>query len=188
METLTGSGSDRLLGLFSARDPASAGGLELNEDDIFGSQSPNSPAARNPDLSRRVISGRNLGILAALPDRNHNPSLTPKLSISCSSSAITIPPPAKKEKGKVYYSSAPVSIPAVNLRSKGFDLNGGGWDADDDEMMTMPPHEIVARRESRESSPMATTFSVLEGKGRTLKGRDLRRVRNAVFRTTGFED
>nr|GMC96448.1 Chaperone protein like [Ipomoea batatas] len=32
------------------------------------------------------------------------------------------------------------------------------------------------------------TFSVFEGVGRTLKGRDLRRVRNAVFQKTGFID
>ncbi|CAA6656363.1 unnamed protein product [Spirodela intermedia] len=41
------------------------------------------------------------------------------------------------------------------------------------------PHLIVARSHS-------TTFSVFEGVGRTLKGRDLRRVRNAVFQKTGF--
>jgi hypothetical protein len=28
----------------------------------------------------------------------------------------------------------------------------------------------------------------MEGAGRTLKGRDLRRMRNAVWRTTGFLD
>ncbi|CAN1134000.1 hypothetical protein LINPERPRIM_LOCUS16353 [Linum perenne] len=29
---------------------------------------------------------------------------------------------------------------------------------------------------------------MMEGAGRTLKGRDLRQVRNAVFRQTGFLD
>ena len=57
-------------------------------------------------------------------------------------------------------------------------------DEDDEEML--PPHEMVARARARES-PM-TTFSVLEGAGRTLKGRDLRQVRNAVWRKTGFLD
>ncbi|WKA07725.1 hypothetical protein VitviT2T_025509 [Vitis vinifera] len=41
----------------------------------------------------------------------------------------------------------------------------------------LPPHEIVARSH-------VMTFSVVEGVGRTLKGRDLRRVRNAVFQKT----
>ncbi|CAN4121319.1 unnamed protein product [Withania somnifera] len=57
----------------------------------------------------------------------------------------------------------------------------GDVEIDDDEML--PPHEIVARGSAR--SPK-TTFSMLEGAGRTLKGRDLRRVRNAIFRQTGF--
>ncbi|KAI3705874.1 hypothetical protein L1987_76123 [Smallanthus sonchifolius] len=41
----------------------------------------------------------------------------------------------------------------------------------------IPPHEIVARS--------YVTFSVFEGAGRTPKGRDLCRVRNAVFQKTG---
>jgi hypothetical protein len=34
----------------------------------------------------------------------------------------------------------------------------------------------------------AASFSVREGAGRTLKGRDLRRVRNAIWEKTGFQD
>ncbi|KAL3536275.1 hypothetical protein ACH5RR_004736 [Cinchona calisaya] len=45
----------------------------------------------------------------------------------------------------------------------------------------LPPHEYLAK--TRGSS-----FSVHEGIGRTLKGRDLRRVRNAVWKQIGFED
>ncbi|XP_051183812.1 uncharacterized protein [Lolium perenne] len=52
-------------------------------------------------------------------------------------------------------------------------------DEDGEEMV--PPHVVTARRAARSSS-------VLEGAGRTLKGRDLRRVRNAVLRQTGFLD
>ncbi|GFZ16340.1 pleckstrin homology (PH) domain-containing protein [Actinidia rufa] len=49
-------------------------------------------------------------------------------------------------------------------------------DEDDDEML---PRTISWRE-----GPILpkTTFSVLEGVGRTLKGRDLRQVRNAVWR------
>ncbi|XP_064963260.1 uncharacterized protein LOC135611549 [Musa acuminata AAA Group] len=46
----------------------------------------------------------------------------------------------------------------------------------------LPPHEIVARA-SGNGSPMIP-FSVLKGAGRTLKGRDLRRVRNVVLQKT----
>lgn len=45
----------------------------------------------------------------------------------------------------------------------------------------IPPHEFVARQ-------IATSFSVHEGVGRTLKGRDLHRVRNAIWAKTGFQD
>ena len=45
----------------------------------------------------------------------------------------------------------------------------------------VPPHEFLAR------TRMAS-FSVHEGIGRTLKGRDLSRVRNAIWAKTGFED
>ncbi|XP_010557316.1 PREDICTED: uncharacterized protein LOC104826363 [Tarenaya hassleriana] len=55
------------------------------------------------------------------------------------------------------------------------DVSGGGggrW---------LPPHELLARRRM-------ASFSVHEGSGRTLKGRDLSRVRNAIFEITGFQD
>ncbi|KAF8105777.1 hypothetical protein N665_0156s0031 [Sinapis alba] len=54
-----------------------------------------------------------------------------------------------------------------------------------DEGERLPPHEIVARSLAQSS---LLSCSVLEGAGRTLKGRDLRQVRNAVFRRTGFID
>ncbi|XP_024536412.1 uncharacterized protein LOC9630013 [Selaginella moellendorffii] len=46
----------------------------------------------------------------------------------------------------------------------------------------IPPHELAAR----EYAKSHTAFSVYEGAGRTLKGMDLRRVRNAVWMQTGF--
>lgn len=45
----------------------------------------------------------------------------------------------------------------------------------------MPPHEYLARTR-------VASLSVHEGIGRTLKGRDLSRVRNAIWKKTGFED
>ncbi|GLJ18184.1 hypothetical protein SUGI_0321430 [Cryptomeria japonica] len=46
------------------------------------------------------------------------------------------------------------------------------------EEILVPPHEFVAHNHQN--------FSVVEGIGRTLKGRDLTRVRNAVLKWTGF--
>ncbi|KAG2311100.1 hypothetical protein Bca4012_025558 [Brassica carinata] len=57
--------------------------------------------------------------------------------------------------------------------------DGGDWlDASGGRL---PPHEFLAR------TRMAS-FSVHEGIGRTLKGRDLSRVRNAIFEKIGFQD
>ncbi|ONK63945.1 uncharacterized protein A4U43_C07F20530 [Asparagus officinalis] len=52
---------------------------------------------------------------------------------------------------------------------------------EDDGEAIVPPHEVVMRRR-------AASLSVEEGAGRTLKGRDLSRVRNAIWAKTGFQD
>ncbi|GFP89132.1 hypothetical protein PHJA_001056900 [Phtheirospermum japonicum] len=57
----------------------------------------------------------------------------------------------------------------------------GYYEEEDGGNDKIPPHEYLAR--SRVAS-----FSVHEGIGRTLKGRDLSRVRNAIWKKTGFED
>ncbi|KAM0851029.1 hypothetical protein ACQ4PT_052692 [Festuca glaucescens] len=88
--------------------------------------------------------------------------------------------------------SVPMSIPdwqkilGVEYR----DHHAGAWELDgnDDDAgghggkaAMVPPHELAWR--SR-----AASLSVHEGIGRTLKGRDLSRVRDAVWKRTGFED
>ncbi|XP_030457045.1 protein S40-4-like [Syzygium oleosum] len=58
-----------------------------------------------------------------------------------------------------------------------------GDDDDDDDGDMVPPHEWVAKRLAR---TRISPFSVCEGVGRTLKGRELSRVRNAILTKTGF--
>ncbi|KAG6473942.1 uncharacterized protein LOC122026599 [Zingiber officinale] len=73
--------------------------------------------------------------------------------------------------------SAPVEVPAWTRLHRVEDeeeAEFGGW---------MPPHEYLARAKGRSGG---TTRSVLEGAGRTLKGRDMSRVRDAVWNRTGF--
>ncbi|XP_057428779.1 protein S40-4-like [Lotus japonicus] len=68
---------------------------------------------------------------------------------------------------------------------------GGESDNDDDDEegeddeydAKLPPHEFIARRLARSQ---ISSFSVFEGVGRTLKGRDLSKMRNAVLTKTGF--
>ncbi|OVA10137.1 Senescence regulator S40 [Macleaya cordata] len=56
---------------------------------------------------------------------------------------------------------------------------------DDGDDNRIPPHEFLARQFAR---TRIASFSVHEGVGRTLKGRDLSRVRDAIWEKTGFED
>jgi hypothetical protein len=81
--------------------------------------------------------------------------------------------------------SAPVNVPDWSkiLRVDSVEsLHESDEDDGDSEMV--PPHEYLAREYAR-SQKMAAT-SVFEGVGRTLKGRDMRRVRDAVWSQTGF--
>ncbi|KAM7265811.1 hypothetical protein ACFE04_003494 [Oxalis oulophora] len=64
---------------------------------------------------------------------------------------------------------------------QGFDDDDDDDDVDDDQNKWVPPHEYLAQRRG-------ASFSVHEGRGRTLKGSDLSRVRNAIFEKMGFED
>ncbi|XP_055804104.1 protein S40-5-like [Solanum dulcamara] len=80
--------------------------------------------------------------------------------------------------------SAPVNVPdwskiyRVNSVESLHDSDDG---VDDHDSEMVPPHEYIAR--SRNSN----AHSVFEGVGRTLKGRDLSRVRDAVWSQTGFD-
>ncbi|XP_050226679.1 protein S40-5-like [Mercurialis annua] len=65
----------------------------------------------------------------------------------------------------------------LDLGDHGGVHGGGGGDHD----IRVPIHEYLARRRG-------ASFSVHEGIGRTLKGRDLRQVRNAIWKQVGFED
>ena len=63
-------------------------------------------------------------------------------------------------------------------------LDDYGDNDDDDEQDDMiPPHQWISRKLARSQ---ISSFSVCEGIGRTLKGRDLSKVRNAILTKTGF--
>ncbi|RDX80158.1 hypothetical protein CR513_39328, partial [Mucuna pruriens] len=140
--------------------------------------------------------GDAFGILAALPENDrlspngshlchHKPSVSVSLSSSSSSSSSrlipTIPkPPPDRSSSVKFHQSAPLNVPVLPTRRRPeFDESDGAAAAAEE---ILPPHEIVARNSAQ--SPMLA-YSVLEGVGRTLKGRDLRQVRNAIWRQTG---
>ncbi|XP_028788607.1 uncharacterized protein LOC114744608 isoform X2 [Neltuma alba] len=144
------------------------------------------------------------GILAALPEDEPSPNarntshLFHKASVSSTSSsssrsipAIPKPPqeriPSYTSSSSVKYpQSAPVNVPVMSpammmARSRRREFDEDFDDEGDESEEMLPPHQAVARNSAQ--SPMLAS-SVLEGAGRTLKGRDLRQVRNAVWRQT----
>ncbi|KAL2635828.1 hypothetical protein R1flu_007307 [Riccia fluitans] len=96
------------------------------------------------------------------------------------------------ENSKVLHQSAPVNVPdwskilgtktSTTAAAMDYADDMAGVDNDDDDER-LPPHEYLQREYARSQ---VNTFSMCEGAGRTLKGRDLSRVRNAVLRQTGF--
>ncbi|KAL2341285.1 hypothetical protein Fmac_009225 [Flemingia macrophylla] len=118
---------------------------------------------------------------------------------SCDSSACHLPAAPRKiprantrlpssDASLVKGSSDPMDIPdwskiygkSCEKGSSRVDV-GVSNEGDDDEMI--PPHEWIAKKLARSQ---ISSFSVCEGMGRTLKGRDLSKVRNAVLTKTGF--
>ncbi|XP_077242193.1 protein S40-6-like [Tasmannia lanceolata] len=82
-------------------------------------------------------------------------------------------------------SSAPVNVPNWPniLRVDSTESIPDGY-VDDNKLDWVPPHEYLAREYAHSRKTAAT--SVFEGVGRTLKGRDMSRVRDAVWGQTGF--
>ncbi|TKV93955.1 hypothetical protein SEVIR_9G263900v4 [Setaria viridis] len=129
-------------------------------------------------------------------------SATPSRSPPSASRAIPVAPRARAPElppAAPYHQSAPVQVPVPppwSCGRKWDELAGGIGDGDDDDeelfrgdAAMLPPHEMVARASAGGGygAPVKPS-SMLEGVGRTLKGRDLRRVRDAVLRQTGFLD
>nr|XP_043626577.1 uncharacterized protein LOC122598037 [Erigeron canadensis] len=89
-------------------------------------------------------------------------------------------------RGRHVATSAPVNVPdwskiyRVDSVESIHDSDDVQDDQDFDMDMVIPPHEYLAR--SRDSGAK----SVFVGSGRTLKGRDMSRVRDAVWSKTGF--
>ncbi|GLT40677.1 hypothetical protein SLA2020_147910 [Shorea laevis] len=198
---------DRLLGISSSSSTAGAdiGGGELNEDEILWTNDVDEQDERSSLTTTtpsninnsRPIFARKSGILAALPETKQCEVLYRKPIIPATrrmgTSIIPRQPLQEREslsgsRNLLQQQSAPVNVPLLSIaaakeRNNKF-LEMDYYDEEKDHEM-LPPHEIVARGSG--VSPK-TTFSMLEGTGRTLKGRDLRRVRNAVWRKTGFLD
>ncbi|KAI4322265.1 hypothetical protein L6164_021976 [Bauhinia variegata] len=146
--------------------------FEFDESDIYNSGRGNSPEFRKPVRGSRV-------------NKKPTYSSSPSKSSESGSRAAAAGTP----------SSLPVNIPdwskilgdeyRENRRVDSIDDGDTDNDDDCDGGGRVPPHEFLARQMARTG---IASFSVHEGAGRTLKGRDLSRVRNAIWAKTGFQD
>lgn len=111
--------------------------------------------------------------------------------------------PVAYEARTPHRSSAPVNIPdwpkvygKSNRKVDGSGSCSNSWsgyqqdeqsqvsqEEEEEEDGIVPPHEWIARKLARSQ---ISSSSMCEGKGRTLKGRDLSQVRNAILSKTGF--
>ncbi|KAG6385082.1 hypothetical protein SASPL_153907 [Salvia splendens] len=90
-------------------------------------------------------------------------------------------------RGRHVAASAPVNVPDWSkiYRVESVESLHDSDDGLIDDSEVVPPHEYLARQYA--SSRKTAANSVFEGVGRTLKGRDLSRVRDAVWSQTGFD-
>lgn len=191
-------------------DDADGQELELDERDVVWSSSSSnsyspSSLASSPSptpstggtshrwplsSSSRAFPSGSAGLSALLADDDDD-----SVSQYHSPATEAIPAAARRDHPKhqmrpqPHHQSAPVAVPAWSKaaaadrrrREAQQDQADAEEEEDGEDESVVPPHEMAARR-------AAAAASMMEGAGRTLKGRDLRRVRNAVWRTTGFLD
>ncbi|CAA2954252.1 Hypothetical predicted protein [Olea europaea subsp. europaea] len=209
--------ADTFIGIFqSPITTSSTPSFELTEHEIFEipSESSSPSSVPSPKSNYQVHNHSKFGILEALTGGsgdfktrpssetgavfNHKASTSASLASSTSSSPssssssrIMIPSLPKRptnvaDKMGFYHQSAPVNVPilpAAMQRRRNEFFNVVDEVEEEGKGEVVPPHEMVAATHS----PILAC-SVLEGAGRTLKGRDLRQVRSAVWRKTGFTD
>ncbi|KAL2475640.1 hypothetical protein Adt_36376 [Abeliophyllum distichum] len=136
-----------------------------------------------PTASKAILTANSGGGAGGGGDRQE---LTPtKVVASRRSAPIRVPDWSKiyqiKPKKELWDNECDLveALIGIKIHTKIFDFVEPG----DDGGEFIPPHEILARREA---GNRCISHSMCEGIGRTLKGRDLTRMRNAVLRITGY--
>lgn len=123
------------------------------------------------------------------PHHHQSSNIAATSGLSISTKGITCSPSSKKLLANMHVSSTslPVNIPDWSkILKKEYREHRKSDEGDDNGVeeefySLIPPHELLAKRRG-------ASFSVHEGIGRTLKGRDLQRVRNAILKKVGLED
>lgn len=109
--------------------------------------------------------------------KDDSPNIRKLKKSSFSSQSASRKMPRLNLIGEQSRQSAPISIPNCS------NTNKRNCEEEDEEEDELPPHEWLARKMAR---TQISSSSVCEGAGRTLKGRDQRKVRVAVLTRTGF--
>lgn len=143
--------------------------FELEESDVWSSARSASPEFRKPATGSRISSSRKA---AAMADRGGGGG---GVGSTAASMPVNVPDWSKILKDEY----------RENRRRGSDDDDFDYDDFEDSGENRIPPHEFLARQLAR---TRIASFSVHEGVGRTLKGRDLSRVRNAIWEKTGFQD
>uniref|UniRef100_A0A1J3FNX3 Senescence regulator n=1 Tax=Noccaea caerulescens TaxID=107243 RepID=A0A1J3FNX3_NOCCA len=164
---LTISRSERFLGNHHLSDDRHVDGetavdLELMEEDVWSVVEPDEPTEESAwtPLSHEPTCGerrRNVGRVGGLTDGRRKRHVA-------TSAPVQVPDWSKILKVE--------SVESLHNN----DVADGDWESE-----MVPPHEYVARSRHGDGGS-----SVFLGVGRTLKGRDMRRVRDAVWSQTGF--
>lgn len=200
---LTASRSERYLGgTYGHGQDANGGISELGEDDIWSNvddtngRNDDDVVANNSqsEWSQRAGVESNGGFSARSRRRmSREDRHVGGLSLAFQELGITASPrivhqfkanegASQSPRGHHMATSAPVNVPDWSKIYR-VDSVESIHDSDDDHDSEMiPPHEYLAREYAS-----SRRGSVFEGVGRTLKGRDLRRVRDAVWSQTGFD-
>ncbi|KAK7245854.1 hypothetical protein RIF29_40706 [Crotalaria pallida] len=202
---LTTSRSELFLGAYSYSPSAVADPSELREEDIWSAAGDDDDGMNvtNGEWEPRASADRNGGSFSVrnrhrISSDNHRQVGGLSLAFEDPAGSGTVAPAARivhqfrsqndgvgSPRGRHVASSAPVNVPdwskILRVESVESIYNGDDGFDDDDESEMVPPHEYLAR------SRNAAATSVFEGVGRTLKGRDMSRVRDAVWSQTGFD-
>lgn len=151
-----------------------------------------------PPPQQRWLGFETGGLSAAFEDSTVRSRFSP-LTRTSKSFKLASPSPSRSmsvriaENGNrhmLMHQSAPVNVPdwskilgIAHRKDNPIGFPAPGDEDEDEGEDKLPPHEYLAREQAR---IQMTTTSVFHGVGRTLKGRDMSRVRNAVWRQTGF--
>ncbi|XP_010546875.1 PREDICTED: uncharacterized protein LOC104818811 [Tarenaya hassleriana] len=210
-QKLTMSRSERYLGSYSYGDghPNSVTDQsELVEDDIWsataehehedeGAWTPRSSANDVWSIVERAEAPSPVETYGAWPARAAAARDGLSLAFQDSSSSSTIVHPPRRNGyeggvggggsgggGRQLATSAPVNVPDWSKIYRVNSVESIHESEDEEDSGMVPPHEYQVRRSRKIGGGGGA--SLFQGVGRTLKGRELRRVRDAIWSQTGF--